>query len=78
MGERLTWEEIQERYPDRWVGLEDVKFVDDDGVSVESAVVKYVDKPKTELIILSLQEDVVPQHTNPDGNFQVGVCEVFR
>ena len=21
MSERLTWEEIQERYPDQWVGL---------------------------------------------------------
>ena len=38
MSERLTWEEIQERYPDQWVGLADVKYVDDDGIPIESAV----------------------------------------
>ena len=41
MADRMTWEEIQKKYPDQWVGLIDVKYVDDDGISVESAVVKY-------------------------------------
>lgn len=27
MGERMTWEEIQEKYPDQWVGLVDVEWV---------------------------------------------------
>ena len=27
MGERMTWEEIQEKYPDQWVGLVDVGMV---------------------------------------------------
>ena len=25
MEERMTWEEIQEKYPDQWVGLIDVE-----------------------------------------------------
>lgn len=37
--ERLTWEEIRERYPDQWVALSEVEYVDDDGCNVESAVV---------------------------------------
>lgn len=36
MEERLTWRQIQEKYPDQWVGLVDVMFHNDDGVSVES------------------------------------------
>lgn len=36
---RLTWKQIQEKYPDQWVALEDVKYLDDDGCNVESAVV---------------------------------------
>ncbi len=24
--ERLTWKEIQEKYPDQWVGLTDVEY----------------------------------------------------
>lgn len=26
MTKRLTWEQIQEKYPDQWVGLVDVKY----------------------------------------------------
>lgn len=33
--ERLTWEEIRERYPDQWVALSEVEYVDDDGCNVE-------------------------------------------
>lgn len=29
MGERMTWEEIQEKYPDQWVGLVDVEWYPD-------------------------------------------------
>ena len=28
MGIRMTWEEIQEKYPNQWVGLESVNYVD--------------------------------------------------
>ena len=38
-GQRLTWEQIQAEYPDQWVALADVKYMDDDGINVESAVV---------------------------------------
>ena len=36
---RFTWEQIREKYPDQWVALEDVEYLDDDGVNVKSAVV---------------------------------------
>lgn len=36
---RLTWEEIVERYPDRWVGLRDCVM---DGADIVSAVVECV------------------------------------
>ena len=49
MTERLTWEQIQKKYPDQWVGLVDVRYRNNDGISVESAVVKYKDKTKSEL-----------------------------
>ena len=37
--ERLTWEEIVKKYPDTWVGLKDIKFRNDDGANIETAVV---------------------------------------
>lgn len=38
--ERLTWDEITERYPKTWVGLTDLKFKKENGATLESAVVK--------------------------------------
>ena len=77
MGERLTWEEMQEKYPDMWLGLTDVKFVNDDGVSVESAVVKYTDKTKTELGYMALAGEIVSVYTTPDNIFQLGAVTLF-
>lgn len=72
MGERLTWEQIQEKYPDQWVGLTNVTYMDNDGISVESAVVKYTDKTKGELTRMVLRGEVVSRHTNPEGHLQLG------
>ncbi len=75
--ERLTWEQIQEQYPDQWVGLSDVQYMDNDGVSVESAVVKYADKTKSELTRLVLKGEIISRHTNPDGHLQFGMTGVL-
>ena len=37
--QRLTWKQIRMTYPDQWVALTDVRYMDDDGINVESAVV---------------------------------------
>ena len=78
MSERLRWEEIQERYPYQWVGLVDVKYVDDDGISIESAVIKYLDKTKSELTMKALNGEIVSRYTTPDHIFQLGMLGVLR
>ncbi len=75
--ERLTWEQIQEQYPNQWVGLSEVQYMDNDGVSVESAVVKYADKTKSELTRLVLKGEIISRHTNPDGHLQFGMAGVL-
>jgi len=77
MVERLTWEQIQEQYPDQWVGLSDVQYMDNDGISVESAVVKYADKTKSELTRLVLKGEIISRHTNPNGHLQFGMVGVL-
>lgn len=76
LSERLTWEEIQNKYPRQWVGLVDVKYVNDDGISVESAKVKYADKTKSELTRMALRGEVDSCYTDPDGIFQLGMVGV--
>lgn len=77
MTERMTWKEIQEKYPDQWVGLIDVKYIDNDGISIESAVIKYLDKAKGELTRLALQGEIVSRYTTSDHIFQLGMVEAM-
>lgn len=39
VNERMTWEQIQIKYPDQWVGLVEVQYQNNDEISVESAIV---------------------------------------
>ncbi len=73
MNERMTWEQIQMKYPDQWVGLVDVRYQNDDGISVESAIVKYTNKKKSELTRLVLKGEIIARHTNPEGYIQLGM-----
>ena len=77
VGKRMTWEEIQEIYPDQWVGLVDVKYLNDDGISIESAVVKYTDKPKGELTRMMLHGEIISRYTTPDHKLPFGMVAFF-
>ena len=50
MAERLTWEQIQEKYPDQWVGLVEVEYEPDNDATIKSVIVKYTHKSKNKLI----------------------------
>ena len=76
MANQMTWKEIQKEYPNQWVGLVDVKYHNDDGISVESATVKYTDKSKSDLTRLALRGEVVSRYTTPDSIFQLGAVGV--
>lgn len=76
-GERLSWSEIQARYPDQWVGLIEVKYHNDDGISIESAIVKYTDRSKGELTRRMLAGEIDAVYTTPDSAFQMGMVGVF-
>lgn len=79
MGERLTWEEIQEKYPDRWVGLAEIEYEPDNDATIKSAVVAYTDKSKDELTLMQVQTDgkVLGRYTTPDHIFQLGAVGYF-
>ena len=49
----------------------------DDGISVESAVVKYTDKSKSDLTRLVLKGEIISRYTTPDNIFQMGMIGVF-
>lgn len=71
MGERLTWKEIQEKYPDQWVGLIDIEWYNQS--TVQSAIVKYTDKTQGELLSMQLRGEIFSCYTTPDNVFQLGL-----
>ena len=72
MNERLTWDEIVEKYPDQWVGLVDVDW--EDGANVRSAIVKYTDKTSGELARMQIKDsNLYSTYTTPDNLAPLGV-----
>lgn len=67
--EHLTREQMSEKYPNTWLGLTNVKYANNDGVSLESADVVYTDKSRGELLDMQLGgvEDIIGWYTNDDG-----------
>lgn len=73
--ERLTWNEIVQKYPHQWVGLVDVKFKNDDGVSIESGIVKYTSKDTSEEELFDMavvKKEIVRRYTTMYDAPQMG------
>ena len=68
---RMTWKEIMEKYPDQWVGLVDVEW--DNASTVKTAVVKYSDKGKNDLLRMQIKGDIqTSRYTALNNVFSVG------
>ena len=68
MAKRMTWQEIQEAYPDRWVGLTEVEWEEPDSPNIVSAVVKYADKSGNELLAMQYNDkNLYSTYTTPDN-----------
>lgn len=78
MAERLTREQMVEKYPNTWLGLKNIKYVNDDGVTLESADVVYTDKTEDELFEKQLDgtEGIICWYTNDNG-LPLGVAGVL-
>ncbi len=73
MVERLTREQMAKKYPNTWLGINHIKYENNDDVTIESADVVYTDKSASELGLMALQgEDIQPLFTTPDDVFQLG------
>jgi hypothetical protein len=76
MDERLTWEEIAERYPNQWVGLTDVKYEQSNNATIRSAVVSYTSCSRDDLLEMMFDGKCIARYTTPDNVFQLGMIGV--
>ena len=70
--ERLTLEQIKEKYPNQWVGLVDCDM--EDSINVRSAVVKYTEKDmSSDLMALeTVKGNMKAIYTTPNDTDFVG------
>lgn len=73
MAKRMTWKEIQEQYPDQWVGLADVEYLPHNSATIKSAIVKYIGLSKDEPGRKMIQGEIISRYTTPDNVFQLGM-----
>lgn len=62
---RLTRQQMAEKYPDRYLGITNIQYENNDGVTIESAEVLYTDKSEEELLTLQVSgtEDIMCWYT---------------
>ena len=78
MAERLTRQQMADKYPNTWLGLTNVKYVNDDGVTLESADVIYTNKSSNELLTIQIAgtNNVIRWYTNENG-LPLGVAGIL-
>ena len=72
MEKRMTWEEIEKTYPDKWVGLSKIDWEDES--NVRSAIVEYVGDTCGEALKKQLAgEDMFTVYTTPNNLCPLGI-----
>ena len=77
---RLTREQMAEKYPDQWLGISNIQYKDNDGITIESADVIYTNKTRDELLVLQINNDNIIDWYTTEDNLHlglVGVCFLF-
>ena len=77
MIEHLTYNQMAEKYPDQWIGINNIKYIDDDGVTIESADVIFTDKSKEELFDMQIIDGSIEVWYTTDIGLDVGMAEVM-
>ena len=73
MAERLTREQMAEKYPNQWLEINNIEYNDSSKKEIKSVNVVYTDKTASELGLMALHGDnIQPYFTTPDDTFQLG------
>lgn len=74
MANRLTRKQMAEQYPNQYLGIANMHYENNDGVTLESADVIYTDKSDEELLLMQIAgtEDIMCWYTT-GSKVNVGV-----
>ena len=77
MIEHLTYEQMAKKYPNQWIGINNIKYLNNDGVSIESADVVFTDKTKEELFDAQIKDGSIEAWYTTDIGLDIGMAEVM-
>lgn len=67
MTERLTRQQMAERYPNQYLGIRNPQYLNNDGITLTSAEVVYTDKTERELVMIQIKnKSISAWYTNDD------------
>lgn len=73
MDKRMTWDEIEKAYPNKWVGLSNVEW-DEAPPDVRSAIVEYVGDSGGDALRRQIAgEDMYTTYTTPNNLCPLGI-----
>ena len=75
---RLTRKQMAEQFPGRWLGLTDVKYKNDDGVTLESGEVAYTDKSEGELLRMQIKDGKIIAWYTTEDTMSIGTIGTFQ
>lgn len=75
---RLTREQMAKQYPNQWLGLKNIHYKNNDGITLESAEVVYTDKTRDELLAMQIAgtDEIISWYTT-ENNLQLGLVGVL-
>lgn len=78
MAERLTRQQMAEKYPNQWLGIANIKYKNNNGITMESADVVYTDKTEEELLLMQIKNTgIIAWYTTADQEITVGMVGVM-
>ena len=73
MSERLTWNEIKEKYPKQYVYLSDIEWAPDNDATILTAVVSFAAAEHDEAYLLrTVEGEFTERYTAPGTTLQMG------
>ena len=78
MSIRLTREQMEQQYPNCWLGIKNVEYKNNDGITLVSAEVIYTDKSKDELLEMQIDgiDGIIGWYTS-ENNLSLGLVGVL-
>lgn len=74
---RLTKQEMAQQYPNQWLGLKNVHYKNNDGVTLESAEIVYTDKTEKELLMMQIKNTGIIAWYTTEIGLILGVLDIL-